>query len=171
MPRRTSTAAAEVAPVTPAGTQATQRTRTAQATRIKKPKPTVTLGVRLDYHVNERLTAATEKTGLGPGGVVEAAINDYCNWLGIPEIVQPFRNPDGSKVRREPAKRRTRRHREEIDDVRLSPRVSVMTDERLTYACIQTGNGPKEVVEAALTAWFVRNGVPNTPRTPGQRQH
>ncbi len=170
MASRTSTTAAAVATVTPAGRQATKRPRTTQATRFKKPKPTVTLGVRLEYHLNDRLTAATDKTGLGPGGVVEAALNDYCTWLGIPEIVEPLRNPDGSKVRREPVKRRARRHREDIDDARLSPRISLMTDERLTYACLQTGNGPKEVVEAALTAWFVRNGVPNTPRTPGQRQ-
>lgn len=135
-------------------------------TKARQDKPT--LATRISYHTNERLSHANEKTGLGISGIVEAALRDYFDFLGIPADADPPRNPDGSRPRRErTVKKRTRRAKEEIDDVTIAPRITRQTDNRLTVACLDTATGPQDIVETALKAWLRKQGVPLYPQTPG----
>ncbi|GGO62993.1 hypothetical protein [Nonomuraea cavernae] len=162
MARSTQTAAARKALVKQAEQQAASRPRT--KTRQDKP----TLAVRISYHTNERLTFANEKTGLGISGIVEAALVDYFEFLGIPDDAEPPRSPDGTRPKRERSvKKRTRRAAEEVDDVAIGPRITRQTDNRLTVACLDTATGPVDILETALKAWLRKRGIPLYPRTPG----
>lgn len=139
--------------------------------RTKRPTPKRSLVVRITPQTDDRLTYANEKTGLGISGIVEAALNDYFDYLGIPKDAKPPLNPDGTRpVRERTVKKRTRRHPDEIDDVTIGPRISERTDDRLTVACLSMGTGPQDMVETALRAWLLKNGIPLYPRTPGQRE-
>lgn len=162
MARSTQAATARKALVKQAEQQAASRART----KSRQDKPT--LAVRISYHTNERLTHANEETGLGISGIVEAALVDYFDFLGIPTDAEPPRNPDGSRPKRErTVKSRTRRAKEDVDDVAIGPRITRQTDNRLTIACLDTATGPVDIVETALKAWLRKQGVPLYPRTPG----
>ncbi|MFG1709160.1 hypothetical protein ACFLIM_38810 [Nonomuraea sp. M3C6] len=162
MARSTTATAARKALVKQAEQQAGSRVRT----KSRQDKPT--LAVRISYHTNERLTPANEKTGLGVSGIVEAALVDYLDFLGIPADAEPPRNPDGSRPKRERTdKKRTRRTKEEIDEVSIGPRITRQTDNRLTIACLDTGTGPQDILETALKAWLRKQGIPLYPQTPG----
>ncbi|MEQ4724716.1 hypothetical protein [Nonomuraea sp. B19D2] len=162
MARSTQAAAARKALVKQAEQQAASRMRT------KKRKDKPTLAVRISYHTNERLSHANEETGLGISGIVEAALVDYLDFLGIPADAKPPLSPDGTRPKRERSiKRRTRRSKEEVDDVPIGPRITHQTDDRLTVACLSTGTGPQDMVETALRAWLLKHGIPLYRHTPG----
>ncbi|TDD36100.1 hypothetical protein E1286_38705 [Nonomuraea terrae] len=164
MARSTTAATARKALVKQAERQAASRPRT----KSRQDKPT--LAVRISPQTNERLTYANEQTGLGISGIVETALVDYLDFLGIPADAEPPRNPDGSRPKRERSvKRRTRRAAEEVDDVPIGPRITRQTDDRLTIACLDTATGPQDIVETALKAWLRKQGIPLYPKTPGQR--
>ncbi|QFY09580.1 hypothetical protein GBF35_25625 [Nonomuraea phyllanthi] len=161
MARSTQAAAARKALVKQAERQAAR-----PRTKSRQDKPT--LVVRISYHTNERLTQANEETGLGISGIVEAALTDYLDFLGIPADAKPPLNPDGTRPKRERSvKRRTRRAREEIDDVNIGPRITHQTNDRLTVACLNTATGPQDILETALKAWLLKHGIPLYRRTPG----
>ncbi|MFI7705503.1 hypothetical protein [Nonomuraea sp. NPDC049480] len=162
MARSTQATAARKALVKQAEQQAASRPRT----KSRQDKPT--LAVRISYHTNERLTHANEETGLGISGIVEAALVDYLNFLGIPDDAKPPLNPDGTRPKRERSvKSRNRRAKEEVDDVPIGPRITQQTNDRLTVACLNTATGPQDMVETALRAWLLKHGVPLHRRTPG----
>lgn len=164
MPRTTATATRK-APAKQAELQAARPLRT----KRRQDKPT--LGVRISYHTNERLTAANEHTGLGVSGIIEAALSEYLDFLGVAPDAQPPRSPDGTRPKRERSiKKRTRRLRDEIDDAAIAPRITQQTNDRLTVACIETATGPQDIVETALKAWLRKQGVPLHPETPGERR-
>jgi hypothetical protein len=161
MARSTKAATARKALVSQAEQTAASRART------KKRQDKPTLSVRISPQINDRLTAANEETGLGVSGIMEAALDEYFDFLGIPVDVEPIRNPDGSRPRRERSvKKRTRRDREEVDDITIAPRITQQTDERLTYACLNTATGPQDIVETALKAWLLKHGI-TIYRVPG----
>src|SRR5690606_27446159 len=119
-------------------------------------------------NLTEPLSHATDTPGLCISGIVYAALRAYSAFLGIPADAEPPRNPDGSRPRRErTVKKRTRRAKEEIDDVTIAPRITRQTDNRLTVACLDTATGPQDIVETALKAWLRKQGVPLYPQTPG----
>ncbi|WP_433235308.1 hypothetical protein ACQPYK_25120 [Streptosporangium sp. CA-135522] len=162
MARSTQATAARKALVKQAEQQAVSRVR------IKSRQDKPTLAVRISYHTNERLTYANDKTGLGISGIVEAALVDYLDFLGIPADAEPPRSPDGSRPKRERSvKKRTRRSKDEVDEVTIGPRITRRTDDRLTIACLDTATGPQDIVETALKAWLRKRGVPLYPQTPG----
>ncbi|WP_219459819.1 hypothetical protein [Nonomuraea rhizosphaerae] len=162
MPRSTTAAATRKALVKQAEQQAATRPRT----KARQDKPT--LSTRLSYHLNERLSHANEITGLGVSGIVEAALAEYLDFLGIPADAEPPRSPDGSRPKRErTVKSRTRRAKEEVDDVNVGPRITRQTDNRLTVACLDTATGPQDILETALKAWMRKHNIPLTRRTPG----
>ncbi|MEV4748986.1 hypothetical protein AB0K21_21630 [Streptosporangium sp. NPDC049248] len=164
MPRTTATATRK-APAKRAEPQAAPHLRT----KRRQDKPT--LGIRISYHTNERLTAANETTGLGISGIIEAALSDYLDFLGIPPDAQPPLNPDGTRPRRErTVKKRTRRHPDEIDDQAIAPRITHQINDRLLVACLDTATGPQDIVETALKAWLRKQGIPLYPETPGERR-
>ena len=59
-------------------------------TRSRTPQWTkrVVLTTRILPATNTRLTAACEKTGLGPQGLVEDALNNLFDQIGIPDADQ-----------------------------------------------------------------------------------
>ncbi|GAA1768537.1 hypothetical protein [Nonomuraea bangladeshensis] len=158
---RSTTAAARKALVKQAERQASPL-----RTKARADKPT--LSTRISPQLDERLSRANEATGLGISGIVEAALSEYFDFLGIPADAEPPLNPDGSRPKRErTVKKRTRRAKEEIDDVAIAPRITRQTDNRLTVACLNTATGPQEVVETALKAWLLKRGISLYGRTPG----
>ncbi|MDP9843337.1 hypothetical protein [Streptosporangium lutulentum] len=162
---RTSATATRKGKATKAEPQAAPSLRT----KRRQDKPT--LGTRITYHTNERLTAANEHTGLGISGIVEAALIAYLDFLGIPPDAKPPLSPDGTRPKRERSiKKRTRRSPEEIDDQPIAPRISHQTNDRLTVACIETATGPQDIVETALKAWLRKQNIPLYPETPGERR-
>lgn len=153
MARSTKAAVARKALVQQAEQQAGKRTKKRQTKPI--------LSVRISPQLDDKLTQANEVTGLGISGIVEAALSEYFDFLGIPADAEPPLNPDGSRPKRErTVKRRTRRAREEVDDVAIGPRITRQTDNRLTVACLNTGTGPQDIVETALKAWLLRHDIP-----------
>lgn len=163
MARSTTATAARKALVAQAEQQAA-RVRT----KGRQDKPT--LAVRVSDRTNQRLFRANEVTQLGMSGIIEAALTEYLDFLAIPADAEPPRNPDGSRPKRERTiKPRTRRDREEIDEVMIGPRITRQTDNRLTIACLDTGVGPQDLLETALQAWLRKKGIPLHPNTPGGR--
>ncbi|MFF0770914.1 hypothetical protein ACFYUK_18660 [Nonomuraea wenchangensis] len=162
MARSTTAAAARKALVKQAEQQAASRPRT----KARQDKPT--FSTRISPQLDERLSRANEATGLGISGIIEAALSEYFDFLGIPADAEPPLNPDGSRPKRERSvKKRTRRAKEEIDDVAIAPRITRQTDNRLTVACLDTATGPQDILETALKAWLRKQGIPLNPRTPG----
>ncbi|PRX66174.1 hypothetical protein B0I32_106310 [Nonomuraea fuscirosea] len=149
-------------------TLVTQAKQQAPRVRTKARQDKPTLSARISHQTNERLSIANEDTGLGISGIVEAALTEYFDFLGIPADVEPPRAPDGSRPKRERTlKKRIRRAREEVDEVPIAPRITRQTDNRLTVACLNTSTGPQDVVETALKAWLMRHGIPLYRPTPG----
>ncbi|NBE97512.1 hypothetical protein FE391_29945 [Nonomuraea sp. KC401] len=84
--------------------QAEQQAASRARTKSRQDKPT--LAVRVSHHTNERLTHANEETGLGISGIVEAALTDYLEFLGINRRPAHRRLPEH---RRRPAGHRRNR--------------------------------------------------------------
>lgn len=165
MPSTSKPTGTSKAPATQAATQAEP------ARRTKRPTPKRILAVRITPQTDDRLTYANQQTGLGVTGIVERALSEYFDYLGIPSDAKPPLNPDGTRpIRERSVKKRTRRAKEEVDDVPIGPRISEQTDDRLTVACLNMATGPQDIVEVALRAWLMRNGIPMHPRTPGMRE-
>ncbi|MGP3959568.1 hypothetical protein ACTWPT_26515 [Nonomuraea sp. 3N208] len=131
--------------------------------RIGKPKTMYPLNVRIPRDMDERITAAHERTGMGPQTIAHEAINDYATAVGVPEDL-PVPAKDDRPFRERTPKKRTYGSAEYNDERQFSVRLNPLTDTRLTAACDITGNGPQDFVQTALNIWLHRKKIPYSAR-------
>ncbi|PZG03834.1 hypothetical protein [Nonomuraea aridisoli] len=116
------------------------------------------LNVRIPRNMDERLTAAVERTGMGPQAIAHEAINDYATAVGVPEDI-PVPAKEDRPFRERTPKKRHYGTAEEEQDRQLGVRVTPLTDARLTAACDITGNGPQDFVRTALNVWLHKKKI------------
>jgi predicted DNA-binding protein len=121
------------------------------------------LTVRISRNMDERITAAHERTGKGPQQIAHEAINDYATAVGVPEDLSVPAKEDRPFRERTPKKRRYGTA-EENDERQFAVRVTPLTDTRLTAACDITGNGPQDFVQTALNIWLHKQKIPYSAR-------
>ncbi|TMR10236.1 hypothetical protein ETD86_40390 [Nonomuraea turkmeniaca] len=117
-------------------------------TRTKAVKWTdlINTGTRLDEDTIDRMNDAIGRTGLGLQGVWEAAINWYCDQLGIPTKMPP----DSDKNIPRPTAPAA-----DPDSLTLiTARITPNTRYRLVAGCHQEEQGGQEFIPTALNAWF-----------------
>ncbi|MEV0236796.1 hypothetical protein [Nonomuraea sp. NPDC050786] len=107
----------------------------------------INTGTRLDPDTMERLNDACDTTGLGLQGVWEAAINYYCDQLGVPAEMPP-----GSE--REPIPRPSTPPGDTEQLKLVTTRLTPNTRARLVAGCHVEEQGGQEFIPAALNAWF-----------------
>ncbi|MET7334286.1 hypothetical protein [Nonomuraea sp. NPDC005650] len=135
----------------------------ATSRRIGKPKTLYALNVRIPRDMDERITAAVERTGMGPQSIGNEAINDYATAVGVPEDLPVPAKEDRPFRERTPKKRRYGAA-EENEDRQFSVRITPLTDARLTVACDITGHGPQDFVQTALNIWLHKKKIPYSAR-------
>ncbi|WP_188194872.1 hypothetical protein [Nonomuraea sp. SYSU D8015] len=105
----------------------------------------INTGTRFDQDTIERMDLACARTGLGLQAVWEAAINWYCDRLGIPAEMPP-----GSEKAAIPRPSERAAEAGTLITVRITPN----TRARLVAGCHRTGLGGREFIPQALNAWF-----------------
>lgn len=110
-------------------------------------------------------------TGLGPKGVVEAAISSYADALGVPADF-PENDPGfDEKMPHDYSNRRNRRENgtgEDPDLVMLSVRTTKVLRARLWHSCEYSGQGAQTTLTTALNVYFRKLGVPQNVHRDAQ---
>ncbi|MFI9553659.1 hypothetical protein [Nonomuraea endophytica] len=112
-------------------------------------------GARLNRATDWRLTKAAERTGQGVQDIWEAAINAYCDRLGIPQKM-----PDDASTKLPSPERYQERGGLKLVVVRLTHN----TRARLAEACIRQYLGGGEGIVEALNEHFDEVGIPQPPK-------
>ncbi|MGP3965366.1 hypothetical protein ACTWPT_56405 [Nonomuraea sp. 3N208] len=121
------------------------------------------MSVRVHTHLDDRVAYACDMTGLGPKGVVEAAINDYADALGVPAEFAESNPGFTEQMPHDYSNRRNRRPNgtgEDPDLVMVSVRVIPLTRARLWHSCDYSGQGAQTTVVTALNLYLRKLGVP-----------
>jgi predicted DNA-binding protein len=135
----------------------------ATSRRMGKPKTMYALNVRIPRDMDERITAAVERTGMGPQAIAGEAINDYATAVGVPEDL-PVPTKEDRPFRERTPKKRTYGSAEYNEERQFAVRITPLTDARLTAACDVTGNGPQDFVRTALNVWLHKRKIPYSAR-------
>ncbi|MDF5756580.1 hypothetical protein [Spongiactinospora sp. TRM90649] len=141
--------------------------RAGKPLRVKRRTDTVTLSFRVHTSMDELLTEACEVSGHGPKGVVEEAVHNYADALGIaaelPEDDPGFFEdmPHDFSGRLD---RRADGTGENPDMVMVSVRLRPITRARAWHCCVITGQNSQTTLATLLNIYFHRIGVPQKRR-------
>ncbi|MFI6909743.1 hypothetical protein ACIBKY_51370 [Nonomuraea sp. NPDC050394] len=118
--------------------------------------------VRLAPEVNDRLTLACQKLGIGPQGALEQALTEWFDKNGIPDdlrLAPPGKRPARPRTLK-PRTYRKGEGKDETEEPSITVRLLPLTDARLTYACLNLPMGPKDLVDNVLKVFFMRHQIP-----------
>ncbi|PZG38099.1 hypothetical protein C1I98_24645 [Spongiactinospora gelatinilytica] len=137
--------------------------RSGRPLRTKGRADTMTLSARLHAHLDDRLTVACERTGHGPKGIVEEAIHNYADALGVPAELPQDDDGFTEAMPHDYSNRKNRRPDGEGTDpdlLMLSVRVRPITRARMWHCCVMTGQGVQSTMTTLLNLYLHKLGVP-----------